>query len=140
VYDWDYARQLLHLRAAEASGETEGRTADALEADLYQERFLVKRAVLRAIDHREGTGHCLIHGDRPLTTYETLPLPKELGPARENKHACVDCGGRVKAEGSRCSPCSAIHLSKERTGKQTKRHAWQLGSLARRNHDWVMPK
>jgi MoxR-like ATPase len=54
VYDWDYARQLLHLRAAEASGETEGRTADALEADLYQERFLVKRALLRAIDHREG--------------------------------------------------------------------------------------
>jgi MoxR-like ATPase len=54
VYDWDYARQLLHLRAAEASGETEGRSADSLEADLYQERFLVKRALLRAIDHREG--------------------------------------------------------------------------------------
>ncbi len=24
VYDWDYARQLLHLRAAEATGETSG--------------------------------------------------------------------------------------------------------------------
>jgi MoxR-like ATPase len=54
VYDWDYARQLLHLRAAEASGETAGRTADDLEADLYHERFLVKRALLRAIEHREG--------------------------------------------------------------------------------------
>ncbi|HEY3484229.1 MAG TPA: MoxR family ATPase [Ilumatobacteraceae bacterium] len=54
VYDWDYARQLLHLRAAEASGETAGRSADSLEADLYQERFLVKRALLRAIEHREG--------------------------------------------------------------------------------------
>lgn len=54
VYDWDYSRQLLHLRAAEASGETRGRTADALEADLYHERFLVKRALLRAIEHREG--------------------------------------------------------------------------------------
>ena len=54
VYDWDYARQLLHLRAAEASGETAGRTADDLEADLYDERFLVKRALLRAIEHREG--------------------------------------------------------------------------------------
>jgi MoxR-like ATPase len=54
VYDWDYARQLLHLRAAEATGETAGRSSDALEADLYQERFLVKRALLRAIDHREG--------------------------------------------------------------------------------------
>ena len=54
VYDWDYARQLLHLRAAEATGETAGRTSDAIEADLYQERFLVKRALLRAIEHRDG--------------------------------------------------------------------------------------
>ncbi len=54
VYDWDYARQLLHLRAAEATGETAGRSSDALEADLYQERFLVKRALLRAIGHGDG--------------------------------------------------------------------------------------
>jgi MoxR-like ATPase len=54
VYDWDYGRQLLHLRAAEASGESAGRTTDALEAELYQERFLVKRALLRAIEPREG--------------------------------------------------------------------------------------
>jgi len=54
VYDWDYGRQLLHLRAAEASGESSGRTTDALEAELYQERFLVKRALLRAIEQREG--------------------------------------------------------------------------------------
>ena len=53
VYDWDYGRQLLHLRAAEASGESAGRTTDALEAELYQERFLVKRALLRAIEPRE---------------------------------------------------------------------------------------
>jgi len=50
VYDWDYARQLLHVRAAEATGETAGHTSAELEADLYQERFLVKRALLRAID------------------------------------------------------------------------------------------
>ena len=54
VYDWDYARQLLHLRAAEATGETAGHTADQLEADLYQERFLVKRPLLRAIGHGDG--------------------------------------------------------------------------------------
>ncbi|MCU0261399.1 MAG: MoxR family ATPase [Ilumatobacteraceae bacterium] len=54
VYDWDYARQLLHLRAAEATGETAGKSTDAIEADLYQERFLVKRAVLRAIEPRTG--------------------------------------------------------------------------------------
>ncbi len=54
VYDWDYARQLLHLRAAEATGETVGRSSDAVEADLYQERFLIKRALLRAIAHGDG--------------------------------------------------------------------------------------
>ena len=54
VYDWDYSRQLLHLRAAEATGETAGRTSESLESDLYSERFLVKRALLRALDHREG--------------------------------------------------------------------------------------
>jgi MoxR-like ATPase len=54
VYDWDYARQLLHLRAAEATGESTTRTTDELEAELYGERFLVKRALLRAIEPVEG--------------------------------------------------------------------------------------
>ena len=50
VYDWDYSRQLLHLRAAEASGEASGLGADALENQLYQDRFLLRRAVLRALE------------------------------------------------------------------------------------------
>ncbi len=54
VYDWDYSRQLLHLRAAEATGETSSMTADALEAELYGERFMIKRALLRAIEAVEG--------------------------------------------------------------------------------------
>lgn len=54
VYDWDYARQLLHLRAAEATGETARVTTDDLEAELYSERFLIKRALLRAIGPTEG--------------------------------------------------------------------------------------
>src|SRR5215216_3706175 len=54
VYEWDYSRQLLHLRAAEATGITAGAAPDSLEDELYNERFLVKRPLLRAIDHREG--------------------------------------------------------------------------------------
>ncbi len=50
VYDWDYSRQLLHLRAAEASGEAQGVGTAALEGQLYNERFLLKRALLRAIE------------------------------------------------------------------------------------------
>jgi MoxR-like ATPase len=60
VYDWDYGRQLLHLRAAEASGESAGRSTESLESELYQERFLVKRALLRAIEPREGPAPVLL--------------------------------------------------------------------------------
>ena len=52
VYDWDYSRQLLHLRAAEATGESRTKDTSALESELYNERFLIKRALLRALDAR----------------------------------------------------------------------------------------
>jgi MoxR-like ATPase len=54
VYDWDYSRQLLHLRAAEATGEAQATGTEQLEGQLYNERFLLKRAILRAIDYAEG--------------------------------------------------------------------------------------
>jgi MoxR-like ATPase len=60
VYDWDYSRQLLHLRAAEATGESLGLTTSALEQQLYHERFLLKRALLRAIDSRGDTAPVLL--------------------------------------------------------------------------------
>src|SRR5882762_4109444 len=43
VYEWDYARQLLHLRALEAGGAT------VEEDDVCSERFLARRPLLRAI-------------------------------------------------------------------------------------------
>lgn len=61
VYEWDYSRQLLHLRAAEvqrslasAGVEAEGGGRDRgagpqLEDELYSEHFLVRRPLLRAI-------------------------------------------------------------------------------------------
>jgi MoxR-like ATPase len=45
VYEWDYSRQLLHLRAAEAGG------GPISEDELYSERFLVRRPLLRAINY-----------------------------------------------------------------------------------------
>src|SRR5687767_11894683 len=57
VYEWDYSRQLLHLRAGEAAGTIGagvGSDPDKLESELYSERFLVRRPLLQAIDHREG--------------------------------------------------------------------------------------
>ncbi|MFF7898621.1 AAA family ATPase [Streptomyces sp. NPDC007920] len=46
LYDWDFPRQLLHLRAAEAAGV---RDAERLERELYDRRFLVARPLLRAL-------------------------------------------------------------------------------------------
>jgi MoxR-like ATPase len=60
VYDWDYSRQLLHLRAAEASGEATTKKANELESELYNERFLIKRALLRAIEQRDTPAVLLI--------------------------------------------------------------------------------
>jgi MoxR-like ATPase len=60
VYDWDYSRQLLHLRAAEASGEAAQADTAELEGQLYDERFLLKRALLRAIDHGHSTPPVLL--------------------------------------------------------------------------------
>jgi len=47
LYDWDFPRQLLHLRAAEAVGVTD---ADRIEAELYDRRFLVARPLLQALE------------------------------------------------------------------------------------------
>jgi MoxR-like ATPase len=52
VYEWDHARQLLHLRTVEAAGASA--SPDALEDELYSERYLVRRPLLRAIEQREG--------------------------------------------------------------------------------------
>src|SRR5881275_2104621 len=48
LYDWDFPRQLLHLRAAEAAHRTDD--AEALEGELYSRRFLVARPLLQAIE------------------------------------------------------------------------------------------
>ena len=48
LYDWDFGRQLLHLRAAEAAHAT-GDT-QALEASLYDRRFLLARPLLQALE------------------------------------------------------------------------------------------
>ena len=46
LYDWDFPRQILHLRALEASG---GAGAEEAEKSLYDERFLLARPVLAAL-------------------------------------------------------------------------------------------
>ncbi len=50
LYDWDFPRQLLHLRALEATGAARGAAdVEAVEASLYDRRFLLARPILRAL-------------------------------------------------------------------------------------------
>src|SRR5438270_193327 len=53
VYEWDYSRQLLHIRAAETRG------AD-VEDELFSERFLVRRPLLQALAHGSGAPPVLL--------------------------------------------------------------------------------
>lgn len=47
LYDWDFTAQILHLRSVEAGGGD--LTAAELENSLYDERFLLARPVLKAL-------------------------------------------------------------------------------------------
>jgi MoxR-like ATPase len=47
AYEWNYSRQLLHIRASEAAGHV---SAETLERDLYSESYLLKRPLLQALE------------------------------------------------------------------------------------------
>jgi MoxR-like ATPase len=52
LYDWDFPRQILHLRAVEAvaaGGAAGGQDVSEVEDQLFDQRFLLARPVLRAL-------------------------------------------------------------------------------------------
>ena len=60
IYEWDYSKQLLHLRTTEASGRAKQIDEKALEDELYNQRFLVRRPLLQAIDYGGETPPVLL--------------------------------------------------------------------------------
>ena len=50
VYEWNHARQILEIRLMEASGDI---NKDEANANLYSEKFLIKRPLLQAIDEAQ---------------------------------------------------------------------------------------
>jgi MoxR-like ATPase len=52
LYDWDFPRQVLHLRAVEAAARAGGERFDpsTVEAELYDRRFLIARPLLQAVE------------------------------------------------------------------------------------------
>jgi MoxR-like ATPase len=76
LYDWDFPRQLLHLRAVEATRSADD--ADALERSLFDERFLLARPVLRAL--RSGNAVLLVDEvDRADDEFEAFLLEALAG-------------------------------------------------------------
>ncbi len=47
VYEWNYARQMVEIRLAEAAG---GADREALARDIFDDRFLIKRPILQALE------------------------------------------------------------------------------------------
>ncbi|MET8777087.1 MoxR family ATPase [Nocardia sp. NPDC004654] len=70
LYDWNYQRQLLSIRLAEARG------AALTEADLFTEAFLVDRPILRCVRYRGPTPPVLLVDeiDRADDEFEALLL------------------------------------------------------------------
>ena len=53
VYEWDYAKQLLHLRASEVAGLASETDLELLEGEIYDEKFLIRRPLMRALEPAE---------------------------------------------------------------------------------------
>jgi MoxR-like ATPase len=71
VYEWNYARQMLEIRMAEAEGTTD---RDSLAKDIFAERFLIHRPLLQALQPHEGGAPVLLideldRTDEPFEAY-----------------------------------------------------------------------
>ncbi|MEO5653451.1 MAG: MoxR family ATPase [Marmoricola sp.] len=73
LYDWDFPRQILHLRTLEAATKAGELDANEAEKSLFDERFLLARPVLRAL--RESPAVLLIDEvDRADDEFEAFLL------------------------------------------------------------------
>ncbi|MEV1003989.1 MoxR family ATPase [Nonomuraea sp. NPDC050202] len=66
LYEWDYPKQLLSLRAAEVEGRGAG--------DLYREEFLLQRPLLRALRAASGAVLLIDEIDRADSEFEAFLL------------------------------------------------------------------
>src|SRR4051812_10809666 len=68
LYEWNYAAQLLHMRAVEGK-----EAADQIEREVYQERYLIRRPLLQALQTPEPGAVLLIdevdRADEPFEAF-----------------------------------------------------------------------
>ena len=71
VYEWNYARQMVEIRLAEAAGN---RDRVSIEEDIFSEKFLIKRPLLQALEAGLGSPPVLLideldRTDEPFEAY-----------------------------------------------------------------------
>ena len=71
AYEWNYSRQMIEIRLAEASGE---KSKEKLAADIFSEKFLIKRALAKALEGKPGKAPVLLideldRTDEPFEAY-----------------------------------------------------------------------
>ena len=71
VYEWNYSRQMLEIRMAEASGDSD---RESLESDLFSSDFMIKRPLLQALEEQPGGPPVLLideldRTDEPFEAY-----------------------------------------------------------------------
>jgi MoxR-like ATPase len=97
VYEWNYARQMLEIRLAEAEGDTD---RAALARDIFTDQFLIRRPLLQALEPSDGGAPVLLideldRTDEPFEAYlleilsdfqVTIP---EIGTVRAERRPIV---------------------------------------------------
>jgi MoxR-like ATPase len=58
VYEWNYPGQMMAIRLAEAGGATGDR--ERLEADIFSQKYLIKRPLLQALEPQDGGAPILL--------------------------------------------------------------------------------
>jgi MoxR-like ATPase len=78
VYEWNYPRQMIEIRLAEASGKVHEASGQAarkkLSQDIFSEQFLIKRPLLQALETSGGAAPVLLideldRTDEPFEAY-----------------------------------------------------------------------
>ncbi len=78
VYEWNYPRQMIEIRLAEASGKMQESSKQAakkkLAHDIFSESFLIKRPLLQALEAKDGAAPVLLideldRTDEPFEAY-----------------------------------------------------------------------
>ena len=71
AYEWNYSRQMIEIRLAEAAGE---KSKDKISQDIFSEKFLVRRPLARALQGSRGAAPVLLideldRTDEPFEAY-----------------------------------------------------------------------